>query len=147
MVLVEGKGGGLALRYFSICYEYEDFSWNMWGLNDLWQWSILRIYMCNLKGDVVCFSRNEKNLWLRSLLGVLFFLGWGRGFYLLDYFVKWWCYLGCSSHAGWWVVKKIDVDIGQYSVSCLFNVEKDSFYQTIPSFHLKKKTKEKKKIH
>ena len=41
-------------------------------------------------------------------------------------------------------MKKIDVDIGQYSVSCLFNVEKDSFYQTIPSFHLKKKEERKK---
>ena len=44
-------------------------------------------------------------------------------------------------------MKKIDVDIGQYSVSCLFNVEKNSFYQTIPSFHLKKKKKEKKMFH
>ena len=79
------------MRFFSISYEYEDFSWNIRGLNDLWKWSILRIYMCNLKGDVVCFSRNEKkNIWLRSLLGVLFCFcfGWGRGFYWLGFLLN-----------------------------------------------------------
>ena len=41
-------------------------------------------------------------------------------------------------------MKKIDVDIGQYSVSCLFNIETDIFYLTIPSFHLPKKKKKRR---
>ena len=90
------------------------------------------------------FQEMKKKKWLRSLLGVLFcfFFGWGRGFYWLGFLLNdgdtWAVHLmldgGCEKD---WC--------GYWSILCFlsFNLKKDTFWQTISSFHLSKNKNKK----